>query len=315
MHDAGPPAGPSRLERRVLAHIRREGLWAPGQTVLVAVSGGLDSVVLLDVLARTAGGHGGRLRVASCDHGLRPEAADEVAGVGALAAALGLPFTPLRLEIVAGPDLSSRARDARREALARLGADRVATGHHRDDQAETVLHHLLRGAVLDGLQGMRALAPPFCRPMLAEGRAALEAHARRHGLGWVEDPSNPGSLRGRMRALMPSLDALHGGAGAALARSAGLLARDAALLDALAGAAWTRVSVADGLSLSALRREPDALQARLLRRLLAPIGRRIRAAHVHDALRWIDRPQGSLDLPDGFTLVARDGLLVLAHGE
>jgi hypothetical protein len=114
-----------------------------------------------------------------------------------------------------------------------------------------------------------------------------------------------------MRALMPQLDALHGGAGAALARSAGLLARDAALVDALADAAWTRCAVAGGLDLGALRREHPALQARLLRRLLQPVGPRVSAAHIEQALRWIHRPQGRLGLPRGAALVARDGLLLL----
>jgi tRNA(Ile)-lysidine synthase len=303
--------GPSPIARRVLAHIRSAALWAPGDAVLVAVSGGLDSVVLLDLLHRTRGGHGGVLSVASCDHGLRPGAAEEVQLVGRLAAERGLPFHALALDIPPGPDLAARARQARAAALRALGGDRVATGHHRDDQAETVLHHLLRGAGLDGLQGMRALAPPFCRPLLREPRSALRAHAEAAGLGWVEDPSNPGSLRGRMRALMPQLDALHGGAGAALARSAGLLARDAALVDALADAAWTRCAVAGGLDLGALRREHPALQARLLRRLLQPVGPRVSAAHIEQALRWIHRPQGRLGLPRGAALVARDGLLLL----
>jgi len=311
MLDAAPPAGPSRLERRVLSHIRTAGLWTSGQSVLVAVSGGLDSVVLLDILHRTRGAHGGRLSVAACDHGLRPESASEVAGVHALAAARGLPFTALALDIPPGPDLAARARDARAAALLGLGTDRVATGHHRDDQAETVLHHLLRGAGLDGLQGMQPLSGPLCRPLLQEPRTALRDHAIAAGLSWVEDPSNATSLRGRIRGLMPELDALHGGAGAALARSATLLARDASLLDQLADAAWVRVSLAGGLSLAALRREHPALQARLLRRWLLPSGLRLRAEHVRHMLRWIARPQGRLGLPAGAGLVARDGLLVL----
>ncbi|MEC7948311.1 MAG: tRNA lysidine(34) synthetase TilS [Myxococcota bacterium] len=311
MDDLGLPAGPSHLERRVLAQIRTAGLWAADQVVVVAVSGGLDSVVLLDVLHRTAGGHGGRLRVASCDHGLRPESAAEVRDVGTLAAQLGLPFTPLRLDVAAGPDLASRCRNARRAALRGLGADRIATGHHQDDQAETVLHHLLRGSGLHGLQGMRALAPPFCRPLLDEPRSALRAYARERSLAWVEDPSNPASLRGRIRAVMPSLDSLHGGAGRALARSAGLLARDAAHLEALTEAAWGRAFAAGGLSLSIFRREPEALQARMLRRLLRPVGPRLRAAHIEQALRWVRRPQGRLGLPGGRALSAQDGLLYL----
>lgn len=309
--DAAPPASPSRLERRVLSHIRTAGLWAPGQSVLVAVSGGLDSVVLLDILHRTRGAHGGRLLVASCDHGLRPESASEVTAVRALAAERGVPFTRLALHVPPGPDLAARARDARSAALIGLGTDRVATGHHRDDQAETILHHLLRGAGLDGLQGMQPLAAPLCRPLLQEPRSALREHALVAGLSWVEDPSNASSLRGRIRRLMPELDSLHGGAGAALARSAGLLARDASLLDELTDAAWGRVSLAGGLSLTALRREHPALQARLLRRWLVPSGLRLRAEHIRQALRWIGRPQGRLGLPAGASLVARDGLLVL----
>jgi len=309
--DAAPSAGPSRLERRVLSHIRTAGLWTAGQSVVIAVSGGLDSVVLLDILHRTRGAHGGRLSVASCDHGLRTESASEVAAVRALAADRGLPFTSLALRVPPGPDLAARARDARAAALIGLGTDRVATGHHRDDQAETVLHHLLRGAGLDGLQGMQPLAAPLCRPLLQEPRSALREHAIVAGLSWVEDPSNASSLRGRIRRLMPELDSLHGGAGAALARSAGLLARDASLLDELTDAAWGRVSLAGGLSLPALRREHPALQARLLRRWIVPSGLRLRAEHVRQALRWIARPQGRLGLPAGASLVARDGLLVL----
>lgn len=295
----------------MLEAIRRERLWAAGQTVAVAVSGGLDSVVLLDVLAATQGAHGGALRVVSIDHGVRPEAAAEVRQVGALAAARRLDFQAVQLDVPAGPDLAARLRAARRAALEATGADRIATGHHRDDQAETVLHHMLRGGGLDGLRGMRWRDGAWVRPLLAEPRDVLEAHARTTGLTWVEDPSNPGSLRGRMRALMPALDALHGGAGAALARAARLLARDAALLDDLAAEAWRRCAVAGGLDLTRLRAEPAALQARLLRRLTADVPGVVRADHIEAALRWIGRPQGRLGLPAGYGLVARDGLLRL----
>ena len=311
MKDAVPPASPTPLERRVVTCIRTTGLWAPGDTVLVAVSGGMDSVVLLDVLHRTRAAHGGVLQVASCDHGLRDGSSAEVAAVGRMAEERGLPFHALSLGIDPGPDLAARSRNARAAALRSLGTDRIATGHHREDQAETVLHHMLRGAGLDGLQAMRALAAPFCRPLLAEPRAALRAHAVDTGLQWVEDPSNPSSLRGRIRALMPQLDQLHGGASAALARTASLLAEDAALIDGVVDGAWGRVSVAGGLSLPALRREPPAIQARLIRRWIAPSGLRLRAEHVRQAVRWIKRPQGRLGLPKGAGLVARDGLLVL----
>ncbi len=297
------------LSRRVLEAVRRERLWAPGDVVTVAVSGGLDSVVLLDVLASTAAAHGARLRVVSIDHGLRPEAPDEVRRVGALAAARDLPFRGVRLDVPRGADLAARLRRARRAALLADGADRIATAHHRDDQAETVLHHLLRGGGLDGLRGMRWRDGAWVRPLLGEPRDALRAYAEAGALTWTEDPSNPGSLRGRMRAVMPALDALHGGAAGALARSARLLARDAALIDHLADEAWRRCAVAGGLDAAGVRREPPALQARLLRRLLADGPGVLRADHIEAALRWLPRPQGRLGLPAGRGLVVRDGLL------
>jgi tRNA(Ile)-lysidine synthase len=149
----------------------------------------------------------------------------------------------------------------------------------------------------------------WVRPLLGEPRAALRAHAGAAGLAWIEAPSNPTSLRGRIRALMPALDTLHGGAGAALARTARLLAQDAALIDELADAAWRRCALAGGLDLRGLRAEPPALQARLLRRLLADVPGVVRADHVEAALRWIPLPQGRLGMPAGYGLFARDGLL------
>jgi tRNA(Ile)-lysidine synthase len=300
------------LPRRVLEVVRRERLWAPGDRVAVGVSGGLDSTVLIEVLARTVGAHGGRLEVVSVDHGLRAASAAEVVGVGRHAQALGLPFRAVTLDIAPGPDLASRCREARRAALAAGGGDRIATGHHQDDQAETVLHHLLRGAGLDGLQGMRIANGRWVRPLLTTPREMLRMFAHLEALQWVEDPSNAASLRGRMRALMPALDALHGGAGPALARSAGLLAQDAAFVDEQADAAWRRCAVHGGLDLARLRGEPPALQARALRRLILVHLSMVRADHIGAALRWIHRPQGRLGLPGGWGLVVRDGLLWVA---
>ncbi len=143
------------LVRRTVAERR---LLAPGDHVVVACSGGPDSVALVDVLGRLASDLGVTLLVASVDHGIRPEARAEVEGVAALAARLSLPFRALRVSVEAGTSPQARAREARYGALQELakaeGARRIAVGHTRDDQAETVLTRLLRGASIDGLSGI-----------------------------------------------------------------------------------------------------------------------------------------------------------------
>ncbi len=306
-----PQASARTLPLRVLEGLRRHRPWAPGDRVLLAVSGGVDSVTLMHVLARLGPAHGGLLSVASVDHGLRPEAGAEVALVGEQARALGLPFHPIQLNVAPGTDVQSRARDARRAALLAQGALVIATGHQRDDQAETVLMALLRGSGAAGLSAMRAVDPPWCRPLLEEPREVIAAWAHAEGLRWAEDPSNPGSLRGRLRALMPQLEALHGGAGEALARSGRLLAREDALLEALTEAAWGRVAEGGGLDLQRWRVEPEAIQLRLLRRLCAPMPRAPRADQLEQALSWSARSGATLGLSGGFALVSEGGLLRL----
>ena len=143
------------LHRRVVEHIQVESLWSKGQSVLVAVSGGVDSTVLLHLLHQTQAAHKGKIKVMSIDHGLRPEATQEVRTVAVQCEALGIPFEARSLAVTPGPNLAERARDARREALLSVDADCIATGHHQDDQAETVFYHLLRGSGLRGLQGMQ----------------------------------------------------------------------------------------------------------------------------------------------------------------
>jgi len=279
----------------------------PGESVAVAVSGGLDSTVLLHLLHRTQGAHRGELVVCSIDHGLRPESAHEVEGVGALARNLSLPFRAIKLEIEPGPNLAERARDARRLALESLGTACIATGHHEDDQAETVLFHLLRGSGMRGLQGMQIKNGPWVRPLLFESREALHAWAMQEALTWVEDPSNPGSQRGTLRGLMPRLDEIHGGAGRALSRSARLLAREDEWLSSLADAAWEELHSERGLNREMLALLHPALQLRLLRRLV-PDGS-IRAEPLESVVDGALSGPGTLDLGRGITLVWSSGHL------
>jgi tRNA(Ile)-lysidine synthase len=192
------------------------------------VSGGADSLALL-VLACAAGC---RVTAVHVDHSLRRESAAEADVVAAAAARFGAAFLPERAPVEPGPNLEARAREAR---FAVLPAD-VLTGHTADDQAETVLLNLLRGAGLDGLGGMW----PGRHPIIGLRRAETRALCDELGLVPVRDISNddPAFRRNRVRhELLPLLDQVaQRDVAALLARQADVLREDAALLDALAEA-------------------------------------------------------------------------------
>lgn len=281
------------LERRVGEAIAARGLWKAGQRVAVTVSGGVDSVVLLDLLAATRGWHGGVLSVVTVDHGTRPDGALDVALVAARAGALGLPVSRVTLGL--GPTASEAScRTARYAAFDALDVDRVALAHHRDDQVETVLIRLLRGTGPDGLAGMAWRRDRYVRPLLGERRDDLLAWARARGLVWREDPTNRSDrfLRNRIRAeLVPLLEDLRGGAGASLARTAALVAEDAALLEALA--LESLGDGAEGWSTAALAAAPAPLVRRALARRLPGAGTR----HLDAVLEAVRRGGGSVALP------------------
>ncbi|MFN8021476.1 MAG: tRNA lysidine(34) synthetase TilS [Acidimicrobiales bacterium] len=226
----------------------------PGAPVVCAVSGGADSLALL-ALAVAAGC---RAEAVHVDHGLRPGSHLEFAVVADAAATLDVPARSVRVEVAPGPNLEARARAARYAAL----PPGALTGHTADDQAETVLINLLRGAGSSGLAGMRA---DDRRPLL---------HLRRHDcralvetLGWtpVADPSNddPRFVRNRVRhELLPLLDAIAGrDLAPVLARQAALLRDESDLLDELARAL-------DPTDARALAAAPPPLARRAVRRWL-----------------------------------------------
>ncbi|MBM6593050.1 tRNA lysidine(34) synthetase TilS [Microvirga pudoricolor] len=196
-----------------------QGLFAPlssASAVLAAVSGGPDSMALMHLLSRwTALGYPPVL-VATVDHGLRPEAAEEAAWVGREAARLGLPHRVLAWEgDKPGTGLQAAAREARYALLTRharaCGASHLVTAHTLDDQAETVLMRLAHGSGLAGLSGMHAERRVdgirHARPLLGLRKSALLALCADHGWASVADPSNanPRFERVRWRALMPAL--------------------------------------------------------------------------------------------------------------
>jgi tRNA(Ile)-lysidine synthase len=227
-----------------------------GTPAVCAVSGGPDSLALL-ALAAAAGLDVTAMHV---DHGIRPGGAKEAAAVEAAAARFGASFAARRVRVPPGPNLEARARRARYAVL----PPGVLTGHTADDQAETVLLNLLRGAGADGLAGMR-VTDRVRRPLLALRRWETAALCAELGLRPVEDPSNAdlGFARNRVRhQLLPMLAELSGRDPVPiLARQAALLADDVEMLDELAAG----LDPTDARSLAAAR---PALARRAVRRWL-----------------------------------------------
>lgn len=254
----------ARLRDQVADRIRDHALWQPGERVAVAVSGGLDSVVLLHLLQLTQGRHLGLLSVATLDHGTRGESASDADFVASLALESGLELHRKRVEL--GPDASEAAcRSARLAFFRQLDVAHVALAHHRDDQVETVLMRMLRGSGTRGLAGMAYRREHLVRPLLDVSRQALFQHARSHGLRWREDPTNrdPRFLRNRVRhELVPLLEGLRPGALSVVARTAHITGEESTFLDA---EARRRLPCRDGVwSRSALSEAPPVLVRRAL---------------------------------------------------
>jgi tRNA(Ile)-lysidine synthase len=195
--------------------LREECGLRSGERVLVAASGGSDSSALLHVMALVGPRLGLSVVAHGIDHGLRDEAARELDGAEALATRCGVPFGRTRVTIAPGGNLQARAREERyralRDAMRETGATRLATAHHADDRAETVLLRLLHGATPRGL----AVLPPAegiaVRPLIRARKADVLRHLRRHDIPFSRDPSNENRrfLRVRLRLeLLPLLEAL-----------------------------------------------------------------------------------------------------------
>lgn len=272
---------------------RFEGEWTglgvpEGAGVVAGVSGGVDSVVLLRcLLALREKGTVGMLHAAHLDHGIRGEAAREDARfVEELAAKWGVPCTVAHADVPAlaaekGIGLEEAAREARYGFLEKvrqeLGADYIAVAHHGDDQAETVLLHLIRGTGLTGLTGMRGRNGNLLRPMLAFTRAEIEAFAKEHDLPFRTDETNaePDCIRNRIRLqLLPTLAADYNPAiGAGLCRTAALCARDEDYMEEQAARALEAARLpGGGYSRKALASLHPALQARAARGILRAHG-------------------------------------------
>ena len=227
-------------------------------SLLLAVSGGADSMALLHGAVRAAAADGmhWRLRVAHLDHGLRPDSADHARFVANAAAVLGIPCVVERVDVGAsardgGRSIEQAGRDARYRFLEETaGPDElIATAHTASDSAETVLLNLLRGTGLSGLRGIPARRGRVVRPLIAERPSELRALLVAAGISYRDDPSNadPSFLRNRVRAeVLPLLERLRPGAVERIGRFARLAGDDDELLDDLATVELTSRRTEDG---------------------------------------------------------------------
>lgn len=268
--------GPARMAGLDAELLRRELRRLPAASVYhVAYSGGLDSHVLLHALASLEG-RSAELRAIHVDHGLQAASADWARHCEQVCRTLAIPLRVerVRVQAVPGESPEAAAREARYEVFERLVGEGEALllAHHQDDQAETLLLRLLRGAGPHGLAAMPQDRPlgrgRLLRPLLSFPRRALLAYARAHGLRWVDDPSNADARfdRNYLRAeLMPLLRARWPGAGATLSRAAELCGEAAALMDELARDDLARAAVEEGLRVDVLAGLSPPRRSNLLR--------------------------------------------------
>jgi len=244
------------LADQVRSVVRRE--IPRGAAIAVGLSGGIDSVVLLHVLLRRLRIAPGRICAIHVNHQISPHAGRWAAFCRRLCRDLGVKLRVVKVDVPRGNSTEAAARKARYTVFAASGADVLVLAHNRDDQAETVLLQLLRGAGSRGLAAMPVLRPatsgmpPVLRPLLDVPRKAIAAHAMHYRLQWVEDDSNqdPAYLRNFLRhQVMPVIERKVPGAGVTLARAARHQAEASDLLDVLAA---QDLGVAGGIRMSHL---------------------------------------------------------------
>jgi len=298
--------------------------------VLIALSGGSDSVALTFILRELAPNGGFSIAgLAHFNHQLRPTAARDEQFCRALGERLNVSMLVGDVnvaEYAATERLSieEAARRARYAFLHRcaadLGADRIASGHTRDDQAETFLLKLIRGAGLSGLGGIYPRRGILVRPLLDASRNDLRDYLRTRGESWVEDETNADVTNPRNRIrhrVIPELDAAYGGPTTmSIARAAGLAREDGVWLDELADRRYGELSTGDrdGLTFDAaqLAAEPEPIRRRILLKALREVAdlREVALEHVDTAAEILNGTSAGADLPAA-RLELRRGKLVL----
>ena len=314
-----------------------------GESLLIAVSGGPDSLALLHALCRLQSDFNLTITAAHFNHKLRPDADADAAFVADQCARLGVPCAATGADVAAYRrqrrlSLEDAARQLRyaflADAAAQFQARAIALGHTADDQAETVLMNIIRGSGVPGLRAMQPISQrpirqtqtTLFRPLLAATRAQTAAYCADQNLVPRQDPSNQSlqHLRNRVRLdLLPAMEAYNPAIRSALARLSAAAAEDDAYIQAQADAAWTRAAIpcqnAVALSVPALRQLPPAIQTRIIRRAVQATkgdAENIARSHITAMLRAIAAGAGkSVNLPDGLTLTVgyREAVIAQSH--
>jgi tRNA(Ile)-lysidine synthase len=329
----------SALHQLVRRTIRRHDLLPAGGRVLAAVSGGSDSVALLWLLLDLAEYGGFTVEaVAHFNHGLRPEAAADESFCRDLAQRAAVPYltetadvrrfaTSERLSI---EDAARRLRyDFLDRAAVRCGAGHVAVGHTQDDQAETYLLKLIRGAGTAGLGGIYPRRGRVVRPLLDVTRANLRAYLTSRGEAWVEDATNADleNPRNRIRhAVLPELDRAYGGStGPAIARAASLAREDSQWIDELSRNRMEQLAVHDDdesgrkrvqIDAGGLLAEPLPVRRRVLLMVMRSLagGREVGLDHVHAGLDVLMGEALGADIPGSRLELRREKLVLVQQG-
>lgn len=320
--------------KKVYDYILQYELLRPGDRVIAAISGGADSVCLLSVLEQILLKHPDcrwQLKAVHVHHGLRDGEADrDAAFVKTLCAGLQIPCTVVYKDVAgyakkqrlsfeeAGRILRYQALE---DELRAWNADKIALAHHQDDNAETILHHLLRGSGFKGLGGMKPRYQNRIRPLLGTGRSAILRYLNEHGLDWVEDSSNASGeyTRNRIRNdIVPRLTAgVNVKAVDNIIRAGKLFAQADDYFEELAGRIWAAAGIETGgskrhpaaaaIPLAAVTAQHPLVRSYLYGRMIAavlPYRKNITARHYAAMEALLEQPAGSrLSLPGNITAV------------
>jgi tRNA(Ile)-lysidine synthase len=298
------------MSERPLEAARDSGLVQARRPLLVLLSGGGDSVALLDVALRLEA----RVSALHVNYGLRPGAGEDEAFVRELCERLGVPLHVERVALPAEGNLQQSARDIRYSLAEELAEGDYAVAHTASDQAETVLYRLAVSPGSRALHGMEARRGRLVRPLLGATRDEVRAYLRARGLDWREDPSNADRRFARARVRHDLLDALRTIGPAAertIAETARQLRDEGEVLDAAVADAVERLGGGRTVSLAALREHPPALRRLVLRALAeqASAPRALSRREADEILALGDHGTKALDLGGGLRAVAEYGTL------
>ena len=307
------------MKRGVLSFLRQYDLLPPaGTSALAAVSGGADSMCLLDVLHELALEGGWTVCAAHFNHGLRGEEADREDFVRTRCQASGIPFYSGRDDVAHWASdhrvgVESAARELRYRFLETVreqtGAVFIATAHNADDNAETVLMHLIRGTGTAGLCGIQPRLGYVIRPLLFAPRSAIEEYNASRGVPWVDDSTNGDDslTRNRLRhQVLPILKEINPGFTEACRRLTRLAARDEQALSSLAEKAAAPYTLSGRIPLSTVTSLPEAVALRVIRRMK---DQALSCDHTESVLRLCRTGSGALSLPGGQVRIEGDDLV------